>query len=273
MSSLTSGWPTGSWTSPLLESELETDALYGIESLDWKAPCLVDDAAFANTQLVSDAFVSTASADVPATEQLNYSRDQSFSPRRLTYFGVSGAQSLLERRNVNTTFADDHLLDTPEIDMLRAFLSIASRLRCTDRVWSLSSTSVFHDPPPDLRLEDVPHHLLPTRTQQTVLHHPGIDTLPWPGVRNRLLAVWSLPEEHWSRHPSDGESCNMLKLFQGLESGGVKIWGPDPTAIDALEIQQSFFNVWWWALDHTAIAASNKRRLARGSRRLTIAEA
>lgn len=264
MQPLMPGWPLGSWLPQSLDLYPEADALIIAETPECDDPSFLHHSTgvYPNRGL-GDACVLAATREVPQRGATNELWKEGYSPRQLAYFGVSGTQSLSERRATSNTFADDHFLETPELDMLRAFISIASRLHCTDRVWSLSSTSVFIEPPPDLQLENIPQNLLPTRAQRTISHYPAIDTLPWPGVRDRLLAVWSIPEAHWLRHPTDGEPCNMLKFWQDGESGSIKIWGPDPAAIDAWEVQEPFFSVWWWALDQISIAASNRRRLAR----------
>jgi hypothetical protein len=55
-----------------------------------------------------------------------------------------------------------------------------------------------------------------------------------------------------------------------MESGGIRVWGEDPTTEDAWEVTQEFAETWWWALDEDIVRLSNRRRAARGEPRLAM---
>lgn len=76
--------------------------------------------------------------------------------------------------------------------------------------------------------------------------------------------MYNLPADLWPRHPSDGTESSLVRMMYDMEDGGVRVTGPDPSKETGWEVEQSFFETWWWALDQTVINASNKRRLARG---------
>ncbi len=152
------------------------------------------------------------------------------------------------------SFPDSYLLPVPELALLRAFGRIARRLGCgATAIWELGARSPFAGaagrvgvgvgvgvevgvPPPP--------HLRPTAAQRTVPHHPILDLLPWPGVRDRLITVLS---DGWNR-----------------------IWGPDVYDPAAWEVGQVLFERWWFVFDRQVIEQSNYWRRMRGARELSI---
>ena len=105
---------------------------------------------------------------------------------------------------------------------------------------------------------------MPTEAQLALPHHPAIDALPWPAVRNRLIKMYNMPADLWPRHPEDGTKSSFIRFIYDMEDGGVRVTGPDPAKESAWEIEQRFFECWWWALDQAIVANSNLKRVARG---------
>ncbi|KAB9006580.1 hypothetical protein FH972_026934 [Carpinus fangiana] len=182
-----------------------------------------------------------------------------------------GVPELLQDSAVETAnFADDYLLSVSELDLLRASVTIATRIHSADRLWDLSAGSVFLGSPTLYWAGDLPWNLRPTHMQLTVPHHPILDVLPWPSMRDKLIRMYSMPLEIWPRHPSDSDACSLVRLVYDMEDGGIKVWGSDPTSAQSWEVDQTFVRAWWWALDSDIIALSNCRRLSRGDPALDV---
>ena len=174
----------------------------------------------------------------------------------------------------NTQFADDFHIAVPELDLLRAAYVNAGRLQSSNLLFAgLTAKSIFQSADCSNWMFTLPENLQPTDTQLAIPHHPVIDVLPWPAVRTKLILMYNLPPELWPRHPSDGAECSLVRMVYDMEDGGVRVTGPDPSKQTSWEVEQRFFETWWWALDQTVINVSNKRRLARGQPLLCSPEA
>ncbi|KAK3703657.1 hypothetical protein LTR37_014353 [Vermiconidia calcicola] len=187
-----------------------------------------------------------------------------------TSSALSGMHDFLQNDDVqNTTFADDYNIVVPELDLLRAAYQIAGRLQSSHLLFAgLDAQSVFHSSSCGQWMNTLPTNLQPTTTQLTVPHHPIIDILPWPAVRTRLIRMYNLPSDLWPRHPSDGTESSLVRMVYDMEDGGIRVTGSDPSKESAWEVEQRFFEVWWWALDHSIISNSNRKRSIRGLPRL-----
>ena len=169
----------------------------------------------------------------------------------------------------NATFADDLNITVPELDLLRAAYQIAGRLQSSHLLFAgLHAKSIFQSSDCSAWVQTLPKNLQPTAAQLTTPHHPIIDVLPWPAVRTRLIRMYSLSSDLWPRHPSDGTECSLVRMVYDMEDGGVRVMGFDPSDDCAWEVEQRFFEVWWWALDHSVINNSNLKRLSRGQPKL-----
>ena len=165
---------------------------------------------------------------------------------------------------LNATFADDHQIAVPELDLLRAAYQIADRLQSTQLLFDINAESVFITNDCSSWIENLPENLQPTFEQLTFPHHPLLDILPWPAVRKRLINMYSLPSKLWPKHPDDGTESSIVRMVYDMEDNGVRVTGPDPTTESSWEIEQRFFDAWWWALDQNVVRNSNKKRIARG---------
>lgn len=165
---------------------------------------------------------------------------------------------------LNATFADDFQIAVPELDLLRAAYQIANRLQSTHLLFDMNAESVFITNDCSSWISSLPKNLQPTIEQLTLPHHPLLDILPWPSVRKRLINMYSLPSDVWPRHPDDGCESTIVRMVYDMEDNGVRVSGPDPTTESSWEIEQRFFNAWWWALDQGVVRNSNNKRIARG---------
>lgn len=179
-------------------------------------------------------------------------------------FGTSPASSHTDGSPV-----DSYLLPVHELTLLKGMMRIAERLGSTGDLWSLTAQSPFTrggGTPAHL----LPAHLKPTATQILLPHHPFLDFLPWPSVRDKVIGIFSLPEQ--SRPPSASGPMGLACLAYDIEdsSEGVRIYGDDPYDPQYWEVGQVFFQRWWFLFDRDIIATSNRWRKLRGAPPLAI---
>lgn len=193
------------------------------------------------------------------------------------------------------TFPDDRILEVPSLTLLNAAMKVAQRLNINGLIWDFTAVSPFYSPvssnnsvssPPSLEtglsssatspassidLTELPSHLLPTRTQRSIPHHPIIDLLPWPSTRDKLIQVFHLPVS--LRPPTAQDPMGLLRLVYDMEDGGgegVRISGDDPFEPAVWEIGQVVFARWWWAFEISVVERSNRARGDRGERILSL---
>ncbi|KIW15168.1 hypothetical protein PV08_05213 [Exophiala spinifera] len=189
--------------------------------------------------------------------------------------------------NRRYTFPDEMHIQVAELDLLRGCMSIAQRLQIQDMIWSLTSLSPFADSasasadeivgsgprsPPTaaaaIRLQQyghLPPNLRPTQAQLSIPHHPAIDVLPWPSVRDRLIHVLAQPPEY---RPTGAQSPMALVDFvYDIEdpAEGVRISGNDPYDAQNWEVGEKVFKGWWWCFDREIVTRTNELRRARGA--------
>lgn len=161
-------------------------------------------------------------------------------------------------------FPDETYLPMAELNLLRGAMSIAERLGVDSIIWSLEANSLFHNSTASMH-NHLPLNLRPTRAQLTNPHHPALDILPWPSVRDRLILMFAQPEN--LRPPSARSPTALVEFVYDLEDPfeGARIWGTDPYSDESWEVGEKLFQNWWWALDRRVLHRSNQLRLARGA--------
>ncbi|KAI1755278.1 hypothetical protein F4782DRAFT_490884 [Xylaria castorea] len=176
--------------------------------------------------------------------------------------------------NSNTThisFPDSYYLPVHELALLRGLTRIAVRLRCNKAtIWQLDANSPFNDGThTELTAQKLPPAWRPTLSQLTIPHHPIIDLLPWPTVRDRIILLLGLPDE--VRPPVASGPLAVVQLAYDLEEGaeGARIWGDDPYEPTSWEVGQVLFERWWFIFDRQVINQSNYWRKLRGAAALS----
>ncbi|KAF7545799.1 hypothetical protein G7046_g9475 [Stylonectria norvegica] len=159
---------------------------------------------------------------------------------------------------------DSYVLPVNELTLIRAMVSIASRIGTKGSLWGLDAVSSFY------RGEGTPSHLLPvplrpTASQLLISHHPMLDLLPWPGVRDRMINILTLPDE--LRPPNAVGPLALVNFAYDVEDSaeGVRIYGEDPLEPEAWEIGQVMFEQWWFLFDRKILETSNRWRRMRGA--------
>ncbi len=202
----------------------------------------------------------TSVGDVLSLE-LFPSSSHTSSPRS---FGASPASI-----NSDSSLSDSYLLPVYELTLLKGLIRIAERLGSPEDVWSLTSQSPFTKGG-GTPASQLPPTWQPTATQILMPHHPFLDFLPWPSVRDRVINIFSLPEG--TRPPSASGPTGLANLAYDIEdnSEGVRIYGDDPYDPACWEVGQVFFQRWWFLFDRDIIATSNRWRRLRGAPPLAI---
>ncbi|ORY08448.1 hypothetical protein BCR34DRAFT_603534 [Clohesyomyces aquaticus] len=196
---------------------------------------------------------------------------------------------------------DSSSLPLPLLPALRAFGTIATLLNVTAHIWNPFYThlSPIHPHP------SLPPNLHPTPAQLTIPHHPVLDILPWPSVREKLICILALPDplrppiarsnpssflslssiiSPFSPTPSiteGGQSHGqaVMQMVQDLDDfeSGVRVhgnvvgWAEGSELVEeAWEIGECFFRNWWFCLDGRVVEMANRRRRERGERTLRL---
>ncbi|KAK9776836.1 hypothetical protein AB5N19_10715 [Seiridium cardinale] len=121
---------------------------------------------------------------------------------------------------------DSYLLPVHGLKLLQAFMRLAESLNCQDSFWDLTAKSPFNDTSIPLNPVVLTSSYAPTVAQKTIPHHPIIDFLPWPSVRDRLIAIFNLPDE--LKPPCAVGPLALIQLAHDMEDSaeGIRIWGP-----------------------------------------------
>lgn len=152
-----------------------------------------------------------------------------------------------------------------QLNVLDALAKNAAALNITiESLCAEHALSPFvHHGPPRLDETSVPLSLQPTALQRTVYHHPWIDILPLPEVRDSILRICGTPEE-------DELNIDLVDVEENdREKPHLVIWGDhsDPWAWEATI---PFLRKWGWLVRdcQTLLDSTNYWRERRGDKRL-----
>ena len=169
-------------------------------------------------------------------------------------------------QNTMYSFSDDAYLQMSELTLMNGCMAIARRLNMQQIIWSIEATSPFADPAMSMAdFNHLPANLQPTLRQMTMPHHPVIDLLPWPAVRDRMIMVLSQPPEN--RPPGAASPMALVEFVYDIEDSteGVRISGGDPLLEQNWELGEKVFKSWWWMFDRDIVRRSNELRTMRGA--------
>ncbi|EXJ85353.1 hypothetical protein A1O1_05717 [Capronia coronata CBS 617.96] len=176
------------------------------------------------------------------------------------------AKSSITAATTPYSFSDEANFDMPEVKLLSGCASSARRLNVQDLIWSITSLSPFAEPGIAMaQFNHLPVNLRPTSNQMSIPHHPIIDLLPWPSVRDRMIMILSQPPE--VRPPSAALPTALFEFVYDLEDSaeGMRIFENDPYSEQNWEIGEKVFKSWWWMFDKDIIRRSNQLRAFRGA--------
>lgn len=151
---------------------------------------------------------------------------------------------------------EHHFLCLSQYSVMRAFLRNASILALDIEIFkdddSLSPWTT--DNPFTNPVASFPHTLSPTPLQLRSGHHPFVDVIASPTLRdNILLAVLNDEQE--------GQLCYS---FHGGDDNDLTVWGSQPWSPLGWEVSQGFVDTWGWLLDHETVRCSDFWRSERG---------
>ena len=188
--------------------------------------------------------------------------------------------------------------------MVQALMSIANALGlCIENLWNPSYKHVM--PACASYPIFLPENLRPVPAQLVVPHHPALDILPWPTMRQKLILMLALPSKMrpliaredddggtqtfgtWpiydqsSGSTAAGQSKAIIQLIQDVDDfqdgGGLRVHGNSVVlgegnefVEEVWEVGESFYRKWWFCIDQKIIDQSNKRRKERGLGRLRL---
>ena len=168
---------------------------------------------------------------------------------------------------------DGGQLDVPIFSVMRTFSTIATILDIIPNIYDPMYTHVLPATPHPL----LPPNLHPTPAQINIPHHPLLDTLPWPSVREKLICMFALPSQLRPTIAQDDASFGKYKaiwqIVQDVDdpAEGMRVYGNSTTwaegcelVEESWEVGEKFYKNWFWALDERVIGISNRRRRARG---------
>ncbi|KAI1130094.1 hypothetical protein F5Y10DRAFT_236643 [Nemania abortiva] len=119
-----------------------------------------------------------------------------------------------------------------------------------------------HISPQRDRLSRLPAGLRPTDLQRETPHHPWIDLLPVPAMRDNILrpGLDSFDED---------QLCHDMRGAIPGQNPGVLVWG-DPWDPHSWEVTEDFVKTWGWVVENCwdLLRSTNKWRIRRGEKPL-----
>lgn len=160
---------------------------------------------------------------------------------------------------LSSGLVEHRFIQLPQYSIFRAILSNASILALVPSLIlddnAVSPYTIFNPFPRPV--ESQTHTLSPTDLQLSTLHHPYIDVIASPSLRDNILsALLSDEQEEW--------------LCVDLHCNGFSVWGSQPWSPFSWEASQGFVSRWGWLLDHDTIRYSNFWRAERGESPLKL---
>ncbi|OCK78517.1 hypothetical protein K432DRAFT_406410 [Lepidopterella palustris CBS 459.81] len=180
-------------------------------------------------------------------------------------FATPSSQFLQANPTIHFPLSKDNSLDLPLFSTLRAALTIATLLDCTDCVYDPFALRTLQPSP------HLPPSLQPTDAQLRIPHHPLLDILPWPSVRSKLVCAFALPASLRPPNARDIETAIMgIVADMDDTAEGFRVAGQNELDGDSWEVGEAFFKNWWWCLDRGVVERSNRLRARRGAPRLRL---
>ena len=247
--------PDTSWTSNHLESLSVSTVMQGV------------------TLLNGDNIMSPYFGD--SSQQLSHGESSSSTVSQYDLPTTIDPTALLESTSStgdrDFPFSDSYLLPVGEHTLLRAFLRVATRIGCAPNVWDLTASSPFYSPNTgSVSPSALPKHWQPTTSQLVLPHHPVLDLIPWPSVRERVINVLNLPDAARPRNATGPLAFIHFVYDMEDDREGMRVWGSDPCDPTTWEVGQALFERWWFVFDRDTIAQSNRWRQLRGAPKLSL---
>ncbi|KAL7908557.1 hypothetical protein GGI35DRAFT_451477 [Trichoderma velutinum] len=156
----------------------------------------------------------------------------------------------------------DLLLSVTQLNSFRAISYNMDALNLNlEIIKDQNAISYFNTPAATFNKLSVPPSLHPTSLQKSQVHHPYIDPLPSPSLRDALLRYEGLYNDY--------DFCR--DMIGDVGKAGIIVWR-DPWDPYGLEVSESFANKWLWLLKscHEVLVSTNYWRVQRGETDLFV---
>ncbi|XP_014558771.1 hypothetical protein COCVIDRAFT_24800 [Bipolaris victoriae FI3] len=166
-------------------------------------------------------------------------------------------------------------IDVPIMATIRAFMSIASLL---DIVPDIFNPLALHTSPPTPH-PSLPLNLHPVPAQILIPHHPALDILPWPSIREKLICMLHLPSSQRPPIARGTRGEPIQRIIHDIDdyTSGFRVHGNTAgwsahheMAEESWEIGDTFYRNWWFCVDSKIILMTNARRRDRGEAPLRL---
>ncbi|KIW80554.1 hypothetical protein Z517_07170 [Fonsecaea pedrosoi CBS 271.37] len=158
----------------------------------------------------------------------------------------------------------DLLLTLIKFNVFRALMANDKTLGFVNQWLQCEAISPFFRSPDGTQaaVQTCPANLRPTNLQLIVAHHPWIDLLPDPRMRNNILLLGDDYDDEPLCH-------DVVDNRHGKQSESLIVWG-DPCDPDSWEIGEDFCKKWPWVVQgcHRLFKATNNWRVRRGEPKL-----
>jgi hypothetical protein len=188
--------------------------------------------------------------------------DLSWAERR---FFISRMQQQAIEGAMKRILRCERLLPVAQYNLLLATKSNVVSLGLTMEVLRHDILSLFNSKPMLADPARLPPSLRPTALQKTISHHPWIDLIPQPSIRDALLRRLGEVDED--------ELCrDMFGSCGEVGQAGVLIWG-DAADPSSYEVSEALILKYPWLFAgcaYEALLATNYWRRKRGEKRLAL---
>jgi hypothetical protein len=180
---------------------------------------------------------------------------------------ISGFEKWAQSRLTMGSPNADHLLVFVKINVFRALISNSKDLGFNyEENMPDDAPSPFSNPSDrNHRHQTLPPALRPTKLQYEIPHHPWLDLIPIPGMRDNLIRAGDSYD--------DMELCGDLVgcFSESSNREGMIVWG-DPWDPSGWEVTESFLRHWGWTIRGCSelLASTNRWRQRRGEKSLNF---
>lgn len=163
----------------------------------------------------------------------------------------------------------EHLLVLVKFNVFRALIDNSKTLGyATDHGMDDDALSPFPGASDVVKYDlksRLPVALHPTELQCRIQHHPWIDMLPFPEMRDNLL----LAGDNWDEDELCGDLVGLFSTPTGRT--GLVVWG-EPWDIRGWEVTEAFLRVWGWTIRGSSeiVKSTNFWRAKRGEKPLSF---
>ncbi|KAF3392676.1 hypothetical protein F1880_008626 [Penicillium rolfsii] len=161
---------------------------------------------------------------------------------RTEYF-ILHFSALMQEEYLKGSLRTELLLSLVQFNVTRAFILNAQALGIVKQSMSRQARSRFASTGVETTfIDSLPGSLQPTILQRAIPHHPWIDILPVPELRDNLLR----------RDASSYDAAQLCRDMRGFQDvpegrGGVTVWG-EPWDGQGWEVSEAFALKWPWVI-------------------------